>query len=356
MSRTRYDIESQMTKLESVVSALSPAKTDVLKRKTLPWDAVILLIASLLVGLSVSDVLVEFLKPEPSKVTCFVPTSNNLDRDQYQYVNEFCYHALPYSVNLTIALALQGLLLIALHYVWTLALSNRIHSYFAYVSKMESIPRINKNTGEYTEKNIEIVQYMRRQHKGKLFIVVSYLIKLVIQGLLVTGAIVFNATHFQEFDSTFTCNDSTNNHSLFENVTCSYSKLQYLSILNLVDYILLGISLITLIFGIYWCLLNDVTLAHKEIAEFGYQSGILGTHYINCFSIWKHWRNLINFVPLYRFQWLPIKDDLHFLVFMLSLTNAELGKLFKDVQVFDDIFCMFHKDLELSPSENDEGM
>jgi len=125
-------------------------------KTTLPWDTVILLIASTIVGLSVSDAIAEFLKPESSKVTCFVPTFNDLDRDQYQYVNEFCYNALPYTVNFSIALLIQGLLLIALHYFWRLVLSNRIQLCFTYISQIESIPRYDKNTGKYTEKNIEI--------------------------------------------------------------------------------------------------------------------------------------------------------------------------------------------------------
>ena len=335
--------EKDMEKLHFVVSALHPKRTDVLKRKTLPWDSIILLIATTIIGLSISDALIEFLKPESSKVSCFVPTSNELDRDQYQYVNEFCNHALPYSKNFTVALVMQGLLLIAFHYIWELSLSNRVHSCFAYVSEMESIPRIDKNSGTYTERNTEIVQYIHRQLKGKYWIVVSYFMKMALQILLIIAAFVTNTHVFQGFNTTFSCEDSTN-RNLFENVTCSYSKLQYIHFLQVVDDVLLGVSLTALIIGLYWCTLCDVTLAHKEIARFGYHSGILGTHYINCFSKWNTW------IPIfYKPKWLPLRNDLHFIVFMLSLTNAELGRLFKDVQVFDDIFCLFLKDLEVSP-------
>jgi len=198
------------------------------------------------------------------------------------------------------------------------------------------------------------VQYLQRQLKDKKYIVVCYILKTISQFIVIVVAIVTNFSFFQNFDSTFTCEDSTQNHR-FENVTCSYSKLQYISFLRVVDFILLALLLIALIFGLYWCSVGHLTLAYKEVAEFTYQYGILGKHYIDYFS---KWRRFCNWIPLKCSQRVPFRDDLCFTVFVLSLTNAGLGRLFKSIQEFNDLLFLFNDDIKSSQLQDkkNDGM
>lgn len=328
--------QEQFNELKHQIASLQGQK--VLEQRSFPWDAFILVIATTIAGLSISDLVVEFLRPDSSKVVCFVPELNN--RDQVQYVNEFCHHALPFSVNLTIALFIQGLLLVAFHVAWKIIVRARIDSYFSHVATMETLRE--RRTGNYPDNNFDIVEYLQRQFGGKKFIVHFYLLKLVIQGLVIITAIVVNAIVFKDYDITFECEDYRDSQdSLFENVTCSYSKFQYLSFLSIVDYCLLGLSLLVYVWAFYICLFKaNVDLGHKCIAEFSYQSGIDGEFYST--SVW----------PLYRgHRFLPIYDDMNILLSMLFSTNAGLGKLFKNVQIESDISDLFNSHLEIPIEE-----
>ena len=305
-----------------------------LDRKSFPWDTFILVIATIIAGLSISDVVAEFLKPDSSKVACFVNQSNGFDRDQVQYVNEFCHRALPSSVNLTIALFVQGLLLAAPHFVWKVIVGGRIDSYFSHVANLKTLH--DRKTGKYPENNFGIVEYLQRQFGGncKRFIVVASLVKLMVQWFFMSGAIVVTATILQDskFDVTFDCEDDGPD-PLFENVTCSYSKLQYIFIVRIADYILLGLSWLVIPGGIVMSQLKfNVELENKNIAKFFYQSGIDSESYV---------------VEFWQFIGLRCNDDLNLLLSNLFSTNAGLGKVLKSVQIESDLSDIFDSHLEL---------
>jgi len=323
------ELQNQITSLQDQVAQFASKQV---QQKSFPWDTLILVIATTITGLSISDVVVGFLTPDSSKVVCFVPQSNGLDRDQVQYVNEFCHHALPISVNLTIALFVQGLLLVAFHFMWKLIVSGRIESYYSHVATMETLR--DRKTGKYPDKNFEIAEFTQRQFGGKKFIVFSYFLKLLAQLLVIIGAVLVNVLVFEadsKFGIIFGCEDDVLG-PLFENVTCSYSRFQYLSILSVVDYILLGVSILVIVYGIVVSVLKIKFNVNKDSAIFSYQSGIDSEFYVARFG---------------QFKWFRCNDDLNLLLSNLFSTNAGFGKVLKSVQIESDLSDIFDSHLEL---------
>ena len=334
------DLKNQIASLQDwvVQSALNSSKHKVLEPKSFWWDAFILFIATTISGLSITDVLVEFLRPDSSKVACFVH-NESFNRDQVQYVNEFCHQDLPFSVNFTIYLFLQGLLLIVPHFAWKVIVRARIDSFYSHVTKMETLR--DRRTGKYPDKNYYIVENMQKQFGGKKclmsLIAFFYLIKLIVQSLFIVifSVITFAAfIHLKDSDITFNCGDNGPD-PLFRNIKCSYSKFQYLFFLWIGDIILLLLSILVMILGFVFVLKNDANLGHCDVSKFSYQSGIDSEFYVA-----KSW----------KFKLLLIYDDLNILLSMLSSTDAGVAQMYKSVQIESDMSHEFNSNLELSVS------
>ena len=101
-----------------------PEKTPVLEPKLFFWDNIISYLASAILGLSMSNIVVDFLRPESNAVACFVASLNN--RDQVAYVNNYCNDFLPFAENFSLALVIHDILLLAPHYLWKVYFSARI--------------------------------------------------------------------------------------------------------------------------------------------------------------------------------------------------------------------------------------
>ena len=308
--------ESKPTELssEKVSQAKSSEKTPVLESKLFFWDNIIFYLASAILGLSVSNIVVDFLRPEPNAVACFTDVNN---RDQAAYVNNYCNDFLPFAENFVLALVIHGILLLAPHYLWKVYFSARIDFFFTHAAKLETLR--DRDTGEYPHKNFNVVDYMHREFHEKRDILIGYVMKLILQLIVAVLAISTTAGLFQnhEFKIQFDCPHMDDEED--GRVKCSYAKLRFVSVLRFADYIFLALSVIAMVYGLYWCLLKShPELGHQETSQFCYDSCINSKHYV-------HKRR-------YR-----LTNDLHFLLVSLFSTNAGLGRVFKSVQIANDI-------------------
>ena len=328
--------ESRPNELISSEKEKKPVETSpVLEPKLFFWDNIIFYLASAILGLSVSNIIVDFLRPEPNSVACFSVFDN---RDQAAYVNNYCNDSLPFSENFTLALVIHGVLLLAPHYLWKVYFSARIDFFFTHAAKLETLR--DRNTGEYPHKNFNVVDYMHREFHERKDILRGYIIKLLSQLFIAVLAISSTAGLFQDFNIQFYCSDMPldDEDPAFQNIKCSYAKLRFVSVLRWFDYIFLALSVITICYGLfYWCLLkNHPELGHQETSHFCYDSCINSKHYQTKLEINKKWCYFQTVLTWLKVRY-RLENDLHFLLVSLFSTNAGLGRVFKSVQIANDI-------------------
>jgi len=142
-----------------------------------------------MLGLSVSNIIVDFVRPEPNTITpvIYIYTSSNTTRDQTAYINNYCNENLPLSENFTLALVIHGAALLLLHYLWKVYFSARIHDRFPFQScrlstKLETLR--DRDTGEYPHKNFSVVDYMYTEFHERRDILIGYFIKLATQTIV----------------------------------------------------------------------------------------------------------------------------------------------------------------------------
>ncbi|XP_065916014.1 uncharacterized protein [Dysidea avara] len=313
------DLPTASAPVVNAVSAeVSKAKAEPqrLDQKLFFWDNIIFYVASAILGLSVSNIVVDFLRPEPNTVTCFTPFNYTIN--QANYVNNFCNDFLPFSENFSLALVAHGVLLLAPQYLWKAYFSARIDFFFFHAAKLETLRE--RDTGEYPHTNFSVVDYMHREFYERRDILIGYIIKLSLQCVVAVIALIISNVLFQDFDIQFDCfyqETATQPDSIL--TRCSYSKLRFVSILRWFDYVLLVLSILTILYGLWWCLLRShPELGHKDISLFCYDSCTNSKHYK-------------------AKKWYRLKNDLHFLLVSLFATNAGLGRVFKSVQIANDI-------------------
>ena len=287
-----------------------------LDQKLFFWDSIILYLATAILGLSVSNIVVDFLRPEPNAVSCFTPF--NYTRNQADYVNNFCNDFLPFTENFSLALVTHGVLLLIPQFLWKAYFSARIDCFFfSHAAKLETLRE--RETGEYPHKNFNVVDYMHREFHERRDILIGYIVKLSSQLIIVVLALVISNVLFQRFGIGFDCFYVEETGSNRFKTTCSYSKLRFVSILRWIDYALLGLTFLTILYGLWWCLLwRHTELGHQDTSLFCYDSCINSKHY----KAKKRYR---------------LTNDLHFLLVSLFATNAGLGRVFKSVQIANDI-------------------
>jgi len=306
------------TKPEAGSTSEQPAAAGVdktLEQKLFFWDSILFYLATAILGLSVSNVVVDFLRPEPNAVSCFTPF--NYTRGQTDYVNNYCNEFLPSSENFSLALVSHGVLLLIPQYLWKAYFSARIDFFFSHAAKLETLRE--RNTGEYPNRNFNVVDYMHREFQERRDILVGYVVKLLSQWFIILCSLAISSVLFTKFNIAFDCFyfEVTGLDHLM--TRCSYSKLRFVSILRWIDYGLLGLSFLAILYGLWWCLLRShPELGHQDISLFCYDSCINSKHYKGK-------------------KWYRLKNDLHFLLVSLFATNAGLGRVFKSVQIANDI-------------------
>ena len=285
-----------------------------LQPKPFFWDSIILYLVSAILGLSVSGIIVEFLRPDHNSIACFTELDN---RAQYTYINSYCHKHLPVAEYFSVALVLHATALLVPHYLWKVYVSSKVDFFFSHAAKLETLRE--RDTGEYPHKNFSIVDYIHREFYDRKLILLLYVAKLICQFLLVVISMVVSTIVFKDFEVTFECYEDTRSH-LFGNVTCAYSRILFINVLRVADYILLSLAMVILAFGIYWCLVHShpTELGHLAISQFCYDSCINSKYY----------------KPK---KWYRLKNDFHFLLTSLYATNAGLGRVFKSVQIANDI-------------------
>ena len=162
---------------------------------------------------------------------------------------------------------------------------------------------------------------MHREFHERREILFGYVIKLRLSQLIIVAlALIISNALFRRFSIAFDCFYSEETDDLQSLKTrCSYSKLRFVSILRWLDYALLGLSFLTILYGLCWCLVFwHPELEHKDTSLFCYDSCINSKHYKS-----KKWKRL--------------RNDLHFLLVSLFSTNAGLGRVLKSVQIANDI-------------------
>ena len=303
------------TKPDSAKSDQPAGAEKTVEQKLFFWDSIIFYLSTAILGLSVSNIVVDFLRPEPNAVSCFTPF--NYTRGQTDHVNNFCNEFLPFTENFSLALVTHGVLLLVPQYLWKAYFSARIDFFFSHAAKLETLRE--RDTGEYPHKNFNVVDYMHREFHERRDILIGYVIKLLSQLLIVVISLTVSNALFTKFSIIFDCFYFEETDSERLKTRCSYSKLRFVSILRWIDYALLGLSVLTILYGLWWCLLRShPELGHQDTSLFCYDSCINSKHY----------------KAKNRYQ---LKNDLHFLLVSLFATNAGLGRVFKSVQIANDI-------------------
>ena len=295
-----------------------------LNPKPFVWDSIIFSLASVIFGLSVSGIIVEFFKSDQNSVTCFTKLEN---RAQYTYINNYCYKFLRTTEYFPVILVLHAAALLIPHYLWKVVFNAQFDFFFSHAAKVETLRDIK--TGEYPHKNYNIVDYLQKEFNNRKAILKSYIVKLFLQLLLVLTSIAVNATIFNDinFNITFDCNDDNERSQLFGNVTCAYPRKIFINVLQVADNIILGVAILVLVFSLFWCLFYNHCTQGK-IADFCYHSCIDAKYYKP---------------PGNKLSCRQLKDDLSFLLTLLSATNTGLGGIFKKILV-ENIICQKFSD------------
>ena len=286
-----------------------------LERKPFFWDSIIFYLVSAILGLSVSGILVEFLRPDHNAVSCYTDIDN---RAKYTFINSYCHKDLPTEEYFSVALILHAAALIVPHYLWKVYVCAQIDFFFNHAAKLETLR--DRNTGKYPHNNFSIVEHMHKEFHDRKTVLVLYVGKLVAQFVLVLLSLIASAIIFQDFDVTFDCQEEVRGSQLFGNVTCAYARILFISVLRVADYVLLTVALVVIVFGFYWCVVHThpTELGHLAISLFCYDACINSKHYKpkKCYRL---------------------KNDFQFLLVSLFSTNAGLGRVFKSVQIANDI-------------------
>ncbi|XP_065918454.1 uncharacterized protein [Dysidea avara] len=307
-----------------------------LQPKEFAWDESIFYLAVAIIGLSLSNFIVDFFKENKSAVSCFVPPSLGFSTDQVDYVNDYCQKSLPFTAKLPIALIIQGIILLAPHFFWKIVYGGEMDSFFQQAG---DLALRDSRTGKYPEENFDAMKYIAKEFKGKKKMLISYCVKLVIQLLLIIAAIIVNVFLFNDSEIKFKC-DSANAELQFHNVTCSYAKLQFINILKGTDYFLLCVALLALLWGLFYCFVQShPELQHSKFAQFCFDV-CMNSRYL----LGEHVHKLIEISKVMRLED-GDHNDLSFLLLKLFSTNSGAGKMFRSVQVTDDVSEIFNHTL-----------
>ena len=296
------------------------------------WDQIVLIIASAILGLSLLDLLAEFFRG--TGVQCYSPSvvdKEMFTRDRAGYVNSYCNQSLPPSEYYTLFILVHGLAIVAPHYLWSSLFGGKFDYFFALVKDLNRLR--NLETGRYDANNYEIVRKLEEEYRHKT-IYVTYVIKLLLQLLFSLASFVIGLFYFkhEHFSSTFPCpaNNSDNttlpdDWPLDTAIYCVYSSLRYLSLVRYLDIVLVGVAVIVLLYGCFWCFIRHPDeLGSKSIAKFVVSSCLLARYYVP-----KPWLSH-PFSP-------RVTNDIEFLLMRLYRTDAGHGKVFKEIQIQKEI-------------------
>ena len=320
----------------------SSESSNPVEEKEFFWDRLLFFVATVILALTAVDVLAEYLRGSGS-VTCY--TDANASRQQGEYVNKYCTQHLSWTENYPIFIFLQGVGLLAPHYLWKTLFGGQFDFFFTLARKLDRLR--DPNTGEYSGKNVNVIKKLEQEFQKRKRIFRYYTAKLVIQLPIWLTSIVVNPTVFHNFNTTYLCPTNLNNPDemlgfwpLDDQVNCIYSPFKLLRIIQVADYIFLVVALIPIGYGILWCVRRHTTeLGYAEVAKFCFTSSLPPESFVHKkLSFWK---------PSFSTLRNPcISNDLDFLLMRLFRADSGLGLVFKDVQIEKELKELLNHDNE----------
>ena len=324
------------------------------------WDQFLIYIATGIALLTLLDVSIQFFRSNGG-LQCYVPMDvlpQEFTRDNAAYVNTFCLSSLTWSEYYSVFILIEGILVVAPHYLWSSIFSGRFDFFVDLVKQLDRLR--DSDTGDYRPKNIDIVKKLEQEFPEKwkwTGIFALYILKLAAQLLIIIGSLIVNVAVFpqEDFSFVFSCprdfngsTDRVEGWSFPVAVSCSYPSFRVLSRIQIANYVLLILGLGSVVFGLFWCAKrHPSSLGYKLVAKFAFSSSLAPEEYVSK-SLWKKpWKMLsILFRP-------RIMNDLDFLVMRLFRADSGHGRVFKDIQVSKEIKNQITKDHVLLHLLND---
>ena len=306
--------------------------------------------------------------------------ASELNRDfavrQSDYLNSYCSESIPSSEFFPIFILVQGIILIAPHFIWGAVFKGDFDSFFAVTQKLDRLR--DRNTGKYDSTNFDRVEKLELEFGSKRKrIFFGYIAKLCLQLAVCVGTIIFSETFFDDFSFTFQCPKEVKNNTDFpENwplnttVRCVFASLRVLNLVRYGDYILMSFAIILIGVGLVWCAIRHTKeLGHLDIADFVFQSCLAtNTHvFPHMFEV----RHILNrsetcwycsfpfalccscckgcIMCSFRFMLFTprIRNDLDFLQMTLYRADSSHGRVFKEIQIDKELQKLLGKDHQL---------
>ena len=321
--------------------------TQQIEQKDFFWDHLMFYIGSAVLALTALDISVEFLRGSRG-VICFTPYEDgNFTRDQAAFVNSYCSQSLPLTEYFPIFIIVQGILLLAPHYLWESLFRGYFDSFFGLVKQLDRLR--DPKTGEYADRNINIVNKLEAEfssNQRRIFI--YYILKLLFQLLIALLSVALSESVFLDFSSSFSCPHAEvpPDWPLNSNVTCVFSSLRILSVIRYGDYALIAIGVGANIYGLLWCIGRHVTeLGYRDIAIFAFTSGLSPESFVPPSPLKCLHRSCTEYFGAIFSP--GIRNDLDFILMRLFRADAGIGQAFKDIQIHKELKHHLDQDHEL---------
>ncbi len=335
-SKLNLDLNTFQTNEKSGTSKDNNDTRKNIELKYFFWDQFLIYVSTGIALLTVLDASIQFFRS--NGLQCYVPMDvlpQEFTRDNAAFVNTFCLSSLSWSEYYSVFILIQGIVVVAPHYLWSSVFSGRFDFFVDLVKQLDRLR--DSDTGDFRPKNIDIVKKLEQEFPEKwkwTGIFVLYIVKLFAQLLAIVISLVVNILVFPEesFAFVFSCprdfNGSTDQVEgwLFPTaVSCSYPSFRVLSRIQIANYFLLVLALGSVVYGILWCFKrHSSSLGYKDVAKFAFSACLAPEEHM-CDSLWKN--------PFHP----RIRNDLDFLVMILFRADSGHGRVFKDIQVSKEI-------------------
>ena len=324
-------------------------QTEDITPKEFFWDQFIKYLATAIALLTALDFVLQFLRG--GGLFCYPPLGFREDaldataRDQAAYINAYCLGSLDESEFYPVLIVVEGIFLVAPHYLWLSLFGGQFDFFFAIVRQLDRLR--SSNSGEYEQKNFELVKRLEKEFPDRpkwLGIINMYQLKLGLQGLIALVSIICNGAVFppSSFQFVFDCPKDYNSTDtsgvlgwqLPFSVQCVYPSFRVLAKIWYANFVLLFGALLLALYGFLWTIKRHINaLGHREIAHFAFTSCLSPDDYV--------------FAPFYRKPMKPrMKNDLDFLLLRLFRADSGHGQVFKDILIDKELNRLINEDRE----------
>ena len=285
-------------------------------------------------------------------------------RDQASFLNSYCIASIPLTEYFPVYILVHGLLLATPHYIWSTIFKGDFDSFFSIAGKIDRLH--SSETGEYSEENFDRVKKLEVEYGGSnRRIFASYILKLFLQLLVCVGSIGLSLGWLRDFSFSFQCPRQLEEDGVIPDewplnttVPCVYTSLRILSIVRIADFILTGLAMAMIMYGLAWCVVRHTEqLGYKRVAKFTFQSGLKPDLFVfpPIFQLKsrKHYGLIMSDFKtnscLWCLMWLccrrrlkvrlgnsvspAISNDLDFLLLQLFRADTSHGRVFRKIQV-----------------------